>query len=181
MNSTLHSVVEWTWGYWCSTRWGTKTPNYRAKHPISEKWNVQYITFRSKWSANKVGVHVWSFIAAIYPSIYKQDHDWPETEYACAKARGKQSCAPELSPFWVTSRTPNFMRTLELFYEWLFYVIPLVKRVFIYSTGCFCNFTCWDFGGWGDCSQPCPRSTLRHRPRCDKHSVTNPTRLIAIN
>ena len=68
----------------------------------------------------------------------------------------------------------SFTSDYFMWYRWL-------KEFLIYSTGCFCNFTCWDFGGWGDCSQPCPRSTLRHRPRCDKHSVTNPTRLIAIN
>ena len=73
------------------------------------------------------------------------------------------------------------MRTLELFYEWLFYVIPLVKSVFYLFYWLLLHFYMLGLWWMGDCSQPCPRSTLRHRPRCGKHSETNPTRLIAIN
>ena len=100
---------------------------------------------------------------------------------ACAKSRGKQFWAPELSPFSVTSRTLNFMRTLRLFYDWLFYVIAVDQPVYISFYWLFYIFTCWDFGGWGDCSQPWTRSTLQYRARCDKHSVLNPPWLIAIN
>ena len=45
----------------------------RSECPISDKWNVQFITFWSKWCTKKVGSSFWSSIAIVYKRIYGQN------------------------------------------------------------------------------------------------------------
>ena len=46
---------------------GNQNAQSRSERPILEKWNVQFITFWSKWCAKKIGgASFWSSIANIY-------------------------------------------------------------------------------------------------------------------
>ena len=46
---------------------GNQNAQSRSERPILEKWNVQFITFRSKWCATKIGgASFWSSIANLY-------------------------------------------------------------------------------------------------------------------